>query len=165
MAGSVNKVILVGNLGKDPEVRRMQDGRPVVNMSVATSESWRDKATGERKEKTEWHRVVIFNEGLAKIAEQYLKKGSKVYLEGALQTRKWTDQQGVEKYSTEVVLQGFNSALTMLDRAGGGGGGGGDYGDSGGSDFGSSRPAGRERQPAMAGGGGKRGDLDDEIPF
>ena len=125
MAGSVNKVILVGNLGKDPEVRRMQDGRPVVNMSVATSESWRDKATGERKEKTEWHRVVIFNEGLAKIAEQYLKKGSKVYLEGALQTRKWTDQQGVEKYSTEVVLQGFNSALTMLDRAGGGGGGGG----------------------------------------
>jgi single-strand DNA-binding protein len=162
MAGSVNKVILVGNLGADPEVRRMQDGRPVVNLRVATSESWRDKATGERKEKTEWHRVVIFNEGLAKIAEQYLKKGSKIYLEGALQTRKWTDQQGVEKYSTEVVLQGFNSALTMLDRAGGGGGGG-DYGDS--SDFGSSRPAPRERQPAMAGGGGKRGDLDDEIPF
>src|SRR4051794_4156569 len=164
MAGSVNKVILVGNLGKDPEVRRMQDGRPVVNMSVATSESWRDKATGERKEKTEWHRVVIFNEGLAKIAEQYLKKGSKVYLEGALQTRKWTDQQGVEKYSTEVVLQGFNSALTMLDRAGGGGGGGGsDFGNDNSSDFGSSRPA--ARQPAMAGGGGKRGDLDDEIPF
>jgi single-strand DNA-binding protein len=161
MAGSVNKVILVGNLGKDPEVRRMQDGRPVVNMSVATSESWRDKATGERKEKTEWHRVVIFNEGLAKIAEQYLKKGSKVYLEGALQTRKWTDQQGVEKYSTEVVLQGFNSALTMLDRAGGGGGGSDFGGDT--SDFGSSRPA--ARQPAMAGGGGKRGDLDDEIPF
>ena len=160
MAGSVNKVILVGNLGKDPEVRRMQDGRPVVNMSVATSESWRDKATGERKEKTEWHRVVIFNEGLAKIAEQYLKKGSKVYLEGQLQTRKWTDQQGVEKYSTEVVLQGFNSALTMLDRAGGGAGGSGD-GDS--QDFGASRPA--ARQPAMAGGGGKRGDLDDEIPF
>jgi single-strand DNA-binding protein len=130
---------------------------------VATSESWRDKATGERKEKTEWHRVVIFNEGLAKIAEQYLKKGSKIYIEGALQTRKWTDQQGVEKYSTEIVLQGFNSALTMLDRAGGGGGGG-DYGDS--SDFGSSRPAARERAPAMAGGGGgKRGDLDDEIPF
>ena len=160
MAGSVNKVILVGNLGKDPEVRRMQDGRPVVNMSVATSESWRDKATGERKEKTEWHRVVIFNEGLAKIAEQYLKKGSKVYLEGQLQTRKWTDQQGVEKYSTEVVLQGFNSALTMLDRAGSGG----ERGDTGGdSDFGASRPA--ARQPAMAGGGGKRGDLDDEIPF
>ena len=162
MAGSVNKVILVGNLGKDPEVRRMQDGRPVVNMSVATSESWRDKATGERKEKTEWHRVVIFNEGLAKVAEQYLKKGSKVYLEGQLQTRKWTDQQGVEKYSTEVVLQGFNSALTMLDRAGGGGGGG-DFGGGDSSDFGSSRPA--ARQPAMAGGGGKRGDLDDEIPF
>src|SRR2546430_4945629 len=147
MAGSVNKVILVGNLGKDPEVRRMQDGRPVVNMSVATSESWRDKATGERKEKTEWHRVVIFNEGLAKIAEQYLKKGSKVYLEGQLQTRKWTDQQGVEKYSTEVVLQGFNSALTMLDRAGGGGGSSGHRNDNS-SDFGSSRPA--ARQPAMA---------------
>jgi len=161
MAGSVNKVILVGNLGKDPEVRRMQDGRPVVNMSVATSESWRDKATGERKEKTEWHRVVSFNEGLAKIAEQYLKKGAKVYLEGQLQTRKWTDQQGVEKYSTEVVLQGFNSALTMLDRAGGGGGS--EVGNDNSSDFGASRPA--ARQPAMAGGGGKRGDLDDEIPF
>ena len=160
MAGSVNKVILVGNLGKDPDVRRMQDGRPVVNMSVATSESWRVKATGERKEKTEWHRVVIFNEGLAKIAEQYLKKGAKVYLEGQLQTRKGTDQQGVEKYSTEVVLQGFNSALTMLDRAGGGGGG--EVGNDNSSDFGSSRPA--ARQPAMAG-GGKRGDLDDEIPF
>jgi single-strand DNA-binding protein len=161
MAGSVNKVILVGNLGKDPEVRRMQDGRPVVNMSVATSESWRDKATGERKERTEWHRVVIFNEGLAKVAEQYLKKGSKVYLEGQLQTRKYTDNQGVEKYSTEVVLQGFNSALTMLDRAGGGGSDAGS--DNGSSDFGSSGPA-RQRQPAMAG-GGKRGDLDDEIPF
>src|SRR3954454_1827427 len=122
MAGSVNKVILVGNLGKDPEIRRMQDGKPIANLSVATSESWRDKATGERKEKTEWHRVVIFNEGLAKVAEQYLKKGSKVYLEGSLQTRKWQDQSGQEKYSTEVVLQGFNSALTMLDRAGGGGG-------------------------------------------
>lgn len=163
MAGSVNKVILIGNLGADPEVRRLQDGRPVANLRVATSESWRDKATGERKEKTEWHRVVIFNEGLAKIAEQYLKKGSKVYIEGQLQTRKWTDQQGVEKYSTEVVLQGFNSALTMLDRAGGGGAGGG-FGDDN-NDFGASRPA--ARQPAMAGGGGggKRGDLDDEIPF
>src|SRR5205814_348401 len=153
--------ILVGNLGKDPEVRRMQDGRPVVNMSVATSESWRDKATGERKEKTEWHRVVIFNEGLAKIAEQYLKKGSKVYLEGALQTRKWTDKDGIEKYSTEVVLQGFNSALTMLDRAGGGSSS--EVGNDNSSDFGASRPA--ARQPAMAGGGAKRGDLDDEIPF
>ena len=164
MAGSVNKVILIGNLGADPEVRRLQDGRPVANLRIATSESWRDKATGERKEKTEWHRVVIFNEGLAKIAEQYLKKGSKVYIEGQLQTRKWTDQQGVEKYSTEVVLQGFNSALTMLDRAGGGAGGGG-FGDDN-NDFGASRPA--ARQPAMAGGGGgagKRGDLDDEIPF
>src|SRR5581483_1781296 len=110
MAGSVNKVILVGNLGKDPEIRRTQDGRPIANLSIATSESWRDKNTGERKEKTEWHRVVIFSEGLCKIAEQYLKKGSKVYLEGQLQTRKYTDKEGVEKYSTEVVLQGFNSA-------------------------------------------------------
>src|SRR6201991_947401 len=134
MAGSVNKVILVGNLGKDPEVRRMQNGNPVVNLSVATSESWRDKATGERKEKTEWHRVVIFSEGLAKVAEQYLKKGSKVYLEGQLQTRKYTDSQGVEKYSTEIVLQGFNSNLTMLDRAGGGGGSGDYAGDN--NDFG-----------------------------
>ena len=124
MAGSVNKVILVGNLGKDPEVRRMQDGRPVVNMSVATSETWRDKATGEKKERTEWHRVVIFSEGLAKVAEQYLKKGSKVYLEGQLQTRKYNDKDGVEKYSTEIVLQNFNSTLTMLDTRGGGGGGG-----------------------------------------
>ncbi len=115
MAGSVNKVILIGNLGADPEVRHTQDGRPIVNLRVATSESWRDKSTGERREKTEWHRVVIFSEGLAKVAEQYLKKGSKVYLEGALQTRKWEDQQGQERYTTEVVLQGFNSQLTMLD--------------------------------------------------
>jgi single-strand DNA-binding protein len=166
MAGSVNKVILVGNLGKDPEVRRMQNGNPVVNLSVATSDSWRDKATGERKEKTEWHRVVIFSEGLAKVAEQYLKKGAKVYIEGALQTRKWTDKDGVEKYSTEIVLQGFNSTLTMLDgaRGGAGAGGGSDFGADQSSDFGSSGPA-RARQPAMAGGGGKRGDLDDEIPF
>src|SRR6185437_8882199 len=120
MAGSVNKVILVGNLGKDPEIRRTQDGRPIANLSIATSETWRDKGTGERREKTEWHRVVIFNEGLCKVAEQYLKKGAKVYIEGALQTRKWTDQAGVEKYSTEVVLQGFNSTLTMLDGRGGG---------------------------------------------
>jgi single-strand DNA-binding protein len=112
---SVNKVILVGNVGKDPEIRRTSDGRMIVNLSVATSESWRDKATGERKEKTEWHRVVIFSEPLCKVAEQYLKKGAKVYIEGALQTRKWTDKDGVEKYSTEVVLQGFNSQLTMLD--------------------------------------------------
>jgi single-strand DNA-binding protein len=138
MAGSVNKVILVGNLGADPEIRRTQDGRPIANLSVATSESWRDKNSGERREKTEWHRVVIFNEGLCKIAENYLKKGSKVYLEGQLQTRKWQDQSGQDKYSTEVVLQGFNGNLTMLDGrnegGGGGGGRGGDYG--GGGDFG-----------------------------
>jgi single-strand DNA-binding protein len=164
MAGSVNKVILVGNLGRDPEVRRTQDGRPIVNFSVATSDRWRDKATGERKEKTEWHRVVIFNENLAKIAEQYLKKGSKVYLEGSLQTRKWQDQSGQEKYSTEVVLQGFNATLTMLDRAGERSGGDLGGGDEGGGDFGSSGPAARERKPAMAA-AGRRGDMDDEIPF
>jgi single-strand DNA-binding protein len=162
MAGSVNKVILVGNLGKDPEIRRTQDGRPIANLSVATSESWRDKATGERKEKTEWHRVVIFNEGLCRIAEQYLKKGSKVYLEGQLQTRKWQDQSGQDKYTTEVVLQNFNSNLTMLDKAGERGGGG-DFGSSD-NDFGSSGPSTRERTPAMAG-AGKRNDMDDEIPF
>src|SRR5882757_7919258 len=158
MAGSVNKVVLIGNLGRDPEVRRLTSGDPVVNLSIATSESWRDKASGERKEKTEWHRVVIFNENLAKVAEQYLKKGSKVYLEGQLQTRKYTDKDGVEKYSTEVVLQNFNSTLTMLDTRGGGGG----ASDSD-NDFGSqgATPA---RKPAMAG-AGKRGDMDDEIPF
>ena len=161
MAGSVNKVILVGNLGKDPEVRRMQNGNPVVNPSIATSDTWRDKATGERKEKTEWHRVVIFSEPLCKIVEQYLKKGAKVYIEGALQTRKWTDQSGVEKYSTEVVLQGFNSNLTMLDgRSGGGGSLGSD--DAGGGDFGSSSPAPRR---AVAAGGGRANDMDDDIPF
>jgi len=164
----VNKVILVGNLGKDPEIRRTQDGRPIANLSVATSETWRDKATGERKEKTEWHRVVIFNEGLCKVAEQYLKKGAKVYIEGALQTRKWTDQSGVEKYSTEVVLQGFNSTLTMLD---GRGGGGGSFADEPGSgDFGisspSSPPAPRRAVAASGGGGGDRNnDMDDDIPF
>ena len=146
MAGSVNKVILVGNLGKDPEIRRTQDGRPIANLSVATSETWRDKATGERKEKTEWHRVVIFTEALCKIVEQYLKKGAKVYIEGALQTRKWTDQSGVEKYSTEVVLQGFNSTLTMLD--GRSGGGGGSFGpDDQGGDFGTSGPSSRRAAP------------------
>ena len=166
MAGSVNKVILVGNLGKDPEVRRMQDGRPVVNMSVATSESWRDKATGERKEKTEWHRVVIFSEPLCKIVEQYLKKGAKVYIEGALQTRKWTDQAGVEKYSTEVVLQGFNSTLTMLDGRSGAGAGGGNFdsGDSGG-DFGSGGPSGGAPRRAVAAAGARNSDMDDDIPF
>jgi single-strand DNA-binding protein len=165
MAGSVNKVILIGNLGADPEIRRTQDGRPIANLRVATSESWRDKTTGERKEKTEWHRVVVFNEGLCKIIEQYLKKGSKVYLEGSLQTRKWQDKEGQDRYSTEVVLQGFNSQLTMLDTRGGGSGAGADSGD----EFGSSGPSGgsgvaRERKPAMAG-AGKRDDMDDEIPF
>jgi single-strand DNA-binding protein len=161
MAGSVNKVILIGNLGADPEIRRTQDGRPIANLRVATSESWRDKATGERRERTEWHRVVIFNEGLSRIAEQYLKKGSKVYLEGSLQTRKWQDQQGQDRYSTEVVLQGFNSQLTMLDRAGGGSS---EMGESS-SEFGSPGPT-RERAPALASaGGGRRDDMDDEIPF
>jgi single-strand DNA-binding protein len=166
MAGSVNKVILVGNLGKDPEIRRTQDGRPIANLSIATSESWRDKATGERKEKTEWHRVVIFNEGLCKIAEQYLKKGAKVYIEGQLQTRKWTDQQsGVEKYSTEVVLQNFNSTLTMLDGRNGGGGGSSGSDDSGG-DFGSSGPSSAAPRRAVAAASGGRGsDMDDDIPF
>ncbi|MDP2124653.1 MAG: single-stranded DNA-binding protein [Parvibaculum sp.] len=159
MAGSVNKVILVGNLGADPEIRRTQDGRPIANLRLATSESWRDKNTGERREKTEWHRIVVFNEGLCKVIEQYVKKGAKLYIEGALQTRKWTDQSGVEKYSTEIVLQGFNSTLTMLDGKGGGGSSsGGDYGGGSSSDdFGGGS------------GGGGRGnftqDLDDEIPF
>ncbi len=168
MAGSVNKVILVGNLGADPEIRRTQDGRPIVNLRVATTDSWRDKGTGERKERTEWHRVVIFSEGLAKVAEQYLKKGSRVYLEGQLQTRKWQDQGGQDRYSTEVVLQNFSSQMVLLDgRAGGGGGGG--YPDDNGSDFGSSSGSsgGRSapaRQPAMAG-AGRRDDMDDEIPF
>jgi single-strand DNA-binding protein len=165
MAGSVNKVILVGNLGADPEIRRTNDGRPIANLRVATSESWRDKATGERKEKTEWHRVVIFNEQLCKIAEQYLKKGSKVYLEGQLQTRKWQDKDGQDRYSTEVVLQGFNAQLTMLDgRNGEAGEGGGDFGratpmESGGRS-GGARPA-----PARVGGSSLSEDLDDEIPF
>jgi single-strand DNA-binding protein len=172
MAGSVNKVILVGNLGRDPEVRRLNNGEPVVNLRLATSESWKDKATGERKEKTEWHSVVIFNENLARVAEQYLKKGSKVYVEGQLQTRKWTDQQGVEKYSTEVVLQRFRGELTILD--GRQGGGASEYGDeepgqiSRGGDFGRSSPMERRPAPAPAqgGGGGSRyNDLDDDIPF
>jgi single-strand DNA-binding protein len=161
MAGSVNKVILVGNLGKDPEIRRTQDGRPIANLSVATSESWRDKATGERKEKTEWHRVVIFNEGLCKVAEQYLKKGAKVYLEGQLQTRKWTDQSGVEKYSTEVVLQGFNSNLTMLD---GRSGGGGFAAEDSGGDFGSVGASSAAPRRAVAA-GSRNSDMDDDIPF
>lgn len=162
MAGSVNKVILVGNLGADPEVRHMQDGRPVVNLRVATSENWRDRNTGERRERTEWHRVVIFNEGLAKIAEQYLRKGSKVYLEGQLQTRKWQDQSGNDRYSTEVVLQGFNSAMTMLDgRDGSGTGGGGGMSGGGGSSRGGATGGGGADQ----GGGDFGGDFDDEVPF
>ncbi|HEY7842060.1 MAG TPA: single-stranded DNA-binding protein [Bradyrhizobium sp.] len=162
MAGSVNKVILVGNLGKDPEIRRTQDGRPIANLSIATSDSWRDKATGERKEKTEWHRVVIFSEPLCKIVEQYLKKGAKVYIEGALQTRKWTDQSGVEKYSTEVVLQGFNSTLTMLDGRSGGGGGG--FADEPGGDFGASSPSSAPPR-RVAAAGARNSDMDDDIPF
>jgi single-strand DNA-binding protein len=161
MAGSVNKVILIGNLGKDPEVRRLNSGEPVVNLRIATSENWRDKATGERRERTEWHSVVIFNENLARVAEQYLKKGSKVYIEGQLQTRKWQDQSGVEKYTTEVVLQRFRGEMTLLDSRSGGESGSFESG----SDFGSSGPtASRDRKPAMAG-GGRRDDMDDEIPF
>jgi single-strand DNA-binding protein len=169
MAGSVNKVILVGNLGRDPEVRRLNSGEPVVNLRIATSETWKDKGTGERKEKTEWHQVVIFNENLARVAEQYLKKGSKVYVEGQLQTRKWTDQSGVEKYSTEIVLQRFRGELTILD---GRGGGSSEQGDeepgqiSRGGDFGRSSPMERRPAPAASSGGGSRySDLDDDIPF
>jgi single-strand DNA-binding protein len=164
MAGSVNKVILVGNLGADPEIRRTQDGRPIANLRLATSESWKDKTTGERREKTEWHRVVIFNENLCRIAEQYLKKGSKVFIEGALQTRKWQDQSGQDRYSTEVVLQGFRGELTLLDRAGSAGGGssgGSDADDAG--EFGSSGPT--RKVAAAAAAGSARGDMDDEIPF
>jgi single-strand DNA-binding protein len=159
MAGSVNKVILVGNLGADPEIRRTQDGRPIANLRVATTDSWRDKVTGERKERTEWHRVVIFSEGLCKVAEQYLKKGSRIYVEGSLQTRKWQDQQGQDRYSTEIVLQNFNGTLVMLDRVGGGG-------SNFGSNPGGGRPSVPARQPAMAGAGaGRRDEMDDEIPF
>jgi single-strand DNA-binding protein len=174
MAGSVNKVILVGNLGADPEVRRLNSGEPVVNIRVATSESWRDKNSGERKEKTEWHNVVIFNDNLAKVAEQYLKKGMKVYVEGQLQTRKWQDQNGNERYTTEVVLQKFRGELQMLDARGGGdsgqvgyGGGGGGYGGGRGSDFGQSGPTDDYGRGGgnRGGGGGSSRDLDDEIPF
>ena len=192
MAGSVNKVILVGNLGRDPEMRRLASGDPVVNLRIATSESWKDKVSGERKEKTEWHSVVIYNENLARVAEQYLRKGSKVYIEGQLQTRKWTDQSGVEKYTTEVVLQRFRGELTILDGRSGGGGemgadeeGGGQIsrgGDFGGGGGGTRRRPRRglrrrpllrrRRAPAASGGGGGGGggskpnfDLDDDIPF
>jgi single-strand DNA-binding protein len=175
MAGSVNKVILVGNLGRDPEIRSTNDGTRIANLNLATSESWRDRTSGERRERTEWHRVVIFNERLVEIAEKYLRKGSKLYVEGALQTRKWTDQQGQEKYSTEVVLQKFRGELTMLDGASGGrgqgaGGGAGesfDEGSFGGSPGDSPRYGGTGSPGGGAGGGGRgrNADLDDEIPF
>ena len=173
MAGSVNKVILVGNLGADPEIRRLNSGDPVVNIRIATSETWRDKGSGERRERTEWHNVVIFNDSLAKVAEQYLKKGMKVYVEGQLQTRKWQDQSGQDRYTTEVVLQKFRGELQMLDARGQGEGGGQvSYdrgGRSGGSDFGQSGPSdfgggGGSRGGGGGGGGGAR-DLDDDIPF
>ncbi len=185
MAGSVNKVILVGNLGRDPESRSFSNGGKVVNLRIATSESWKDRNTGEKKEKTEWHSVAIFNEGLANVAERFLRKGSKVYIEGQLQTRKWQDQNGQDKYSTEVVLQGFNSVLTMLDGPGGGqGGGGGGYGGGsrGGDDFGGGSDF-AGQSSGRSGGGGSRGgaggsgggrsndyggfpdDLDDDVPF
>jgi single-strand DNA-binding protein len=189
MAGSVNKVILIGNVGKDPEIRRTQDGRPIANLRIATSESWRDKNSGEKKEKTEWHSVVIFNENLCKVVEQYVKKGAKLYIEGQLQTRKWTDQSGAEKYSTEVVLQGFGGTLTMLDgRSAGapggmaesgqsdydsGGSGGGGYTGRGASGSGSGGSASYGgNKSSGAGGGAKSGgskpfdkQIDDEIPF
>jgi single-strand DNA-binding protein len=170
MAGSVNKVILVGNLGADPEIRRTQDGRPICNLRIATSENWRDKATGERREKTEWHRVVIFSEPLCKVAEQYLRKGAKVYIEGQLQTRKWEDQGGQERFSTEIVLQGFNGTMTMLDgRAGAAGGGMNE--ETTPYDSGNERRStgGKTRSESSGGGGGGSAsfdkDLDDEIPF
>jgi single-strand DNA-binding protein len=165
MAGSVNKVILVGNLGKDPDVRHTQDGKAIVNLSLATTDSWRDKASGERKEKTEWHRVVIFNENIAKVAEQYLKKGSQVYIEGQLQTRKWTDKDGVEKYSTEVVLQNYGGQLTMLGGKPGGGGDSAGSGFGGGDEFGSSSPMDKPRGGAAAARPSFSRDLDDEVPF
>lgn len=190
MAGSVNKVILVGNLGRDPESRSFQNGGKVVELRIATSEQWKDRNSGERKERTEWHTVKVFNEGLANVAERYLRKGSKVYIEGALQTRKWQDQSGADRYSTEIVLQGFNSVLTMLDSPGGGQGGGGgggassgrdDWGSGGGDDFANASAGGRGGgfgSGGGSGGGGSRGgfgggqggggfadDLDDDVPF
>ncbi|OWV95974.1 single-stranded DNA-binding protein [Rhizobium sp. R72] len=176
MAGSVNKVILIGNVGADPEIRRTQDGRPIANLRIATSETWRDRNSGERREKTEWHTVVVFNEGLCKVVEQYVKKGAKLYIEGALQTRKWQDQNGQDRYSTEVVLQGFGSTLTMLDGRGEGGGssfgggrgsnaGGGDFGGGGGygDDYGA--PSQSSGRSSGGSGGNFSRDLDDDIPF
>ena len=168
MSGSVNKVILIGNLGKDPEVRRTQNGDAIVNLRIATTENWKDKMSGERKERTEWHSVVIFNENLGRVAEQYCKKGSKVYIEGQLQTRKWQDQSGQDRYSTEIVLQRFRGELTLLDSRGGGGGGGmdemGDDGYGGGQieqRGGGMASSGGARRPAPA----ARSDMDDDIPF
>ena len=185
MAGSVNKVILIGNVGADPEIRRTQDGRPIANLRIATSESWRDRNSGERREKTEWHTVVVFSEPLCKVIEQYVKKGAKLYIEGALQTRKWQDQTGNDRYSTEIVLQGFNSTLTMLDGRGEGGGerrGGGDFGGGGGNygggapsydDYGSRPSSGGGSGSSSGSGSGSRSgsggslsrDMDDDIPF
>ncbi|MGJ8597525.1 single-stranded DNA-binding protein [Sulfitobacter sp.] len=172
MAGSVNKVILIGNLGRDPEVRSFQNGGKVCNLRIATSETWKDKNTGERREKTEWHSVAIFQEGLVRVAEQYLKKGSTVYIEGKLQTRKWQDQSGQDKYSTEIVLQGYDGVMTMIGGRGDGGGGGGGYDDrdsggydqqgGGGGGYGGGQSSGGGN--SQGGGGGSR-DLDDEIPF
>ena len=167
MAGSVNKVILIGNLGRDPEIRTLNSGDRVANLRIATSEQWRDKATGERKEKTEWHEVVIFNDNIVKVAENYLKKGSTVYIEGSLQTRKYTDAQGVEKYSTEIVLQRFNGQLTMLGGRGDGGGSGGGYGGGqgggrGDDDYSSGFSTGGANRPS---GPKESYDLNDDIPF
>ena len=166
MAGSVNKVILVGNLGRDPEVRHSQDGGKIVTFSIATSENWRDRQSGERKEKTEWHRVVVFNDRLAEVVEKYLRKGSKVYVEGQLQTRKWTGNDNQERYTTEVVLSKFRGELTMLDGRGEGGGGGFESGSGGGGDFGPGDDA-EFRSPPKSGGARApaKSDLDDEIPF
>lgn len=171
MAGSVNKVILIGNLGRDPEVRTFQNGGKVCNLRIATSEQWKDKQSGERKERTEWHTVAIFNDALVGIAERYLKKGSKVYIEGKLQTRKWQDQSGADRYSTEVVLQGFDGTMTMLDGpsgGGGGAGGGGNYGGGagGGGDYGGGYDSGGyDSGPSQGGGRAPSRDIDDEIPF
>lgn len=180
MAGSVNKVILIGNVGADPEIRRTQDGRPIANLRIATSETWRDRNSGERREKTEWHTVVVFNEGLCKVVEQYVKKGAKLYIEGQLQTRKWQDQTGNDRYSTEIVLQGFNSTLTMLDGRGEGGGGGrsgggdfgggNDYGSGGGSGYGGGYDQQSSSRGSSSRGGGQpsggfSNDMDDDIPF
>jgi len=175
MAGSVNKVILIGNLGRDPEVRTFQNGGKVCNLRIATSETWKDRNTGERRERTEWHSVAIFSEGLVRVAEQFLRKGSKVYIEGQLQTRKWQDQSGQDRYSTEVVLQGFGSTLTMLDGRGEGGGSGGSSGGYGGGGYGGDQAGGGgyggDYGGGQGGGGGNQGggapsrDMDDEIPF